>query len=335
MDIKKYATIGNIMKAMAFIVLLFLFIRFTQSIRRMAKERPYVVKGPKDARIPLTISRGKLMGSRLGNEVSFSLWINVKDWGYNYSKPKHLFHLGDKEANSVCPGVWLYPKQNNLMIRCDTLNRVTNTNVTKSGKTCQNWLAQYPHKHNSVKRYTSEQLLNEGLGDHNYCRTVGEKFTWCHTTDPKTRWEKCKPKDHRIPDSMNPNFTPDFDPTRECDLKDIPVQRWVHLVIVVINRTIDVYMNGKLRRSCTLENVPRFNKGDLYINQDGGFNGQVSDFLYSNKGLSANEIESLYLSGWKKFTFYDKFARIIPKMDTGLGLGNGGGVPAENVKSVR
>ena len=118
---------GNVLKAMAFIVLLFLFIRFTQNIRRMAKERPYVVKGLKDARIPLTIPRGKLMGSRLGNEVAFSLWINVKDWGYNYSRPKHLFHLGDKEANSVCPGVWLYPKQNNhIPVRKCLL-----------GKTCQ------------------------------------------------------------------------------------------------------------------------------------------------------------------------------------------------------
>ena len=301
----------------------------------MAKERPYVVKGPKDARVPLIIPRKQLLTSRLGNEVSFSLWMYVNDWGYNYSKPKHLFHLGDKDAKSVCPGVWLYPKQNNIMIRCDTLNRVSNTSFTKSGKTCQNWMAQYPHKHNTLDKYTSEQVYSEGLGDHNYCRNAGKDNTWCYTTDKNKKWEYCDSKNHKNPDTMNPNFKPDFDPTRECDLKNVPVQRWVHLVVVVINRTIDVYLNGKLRRSCTLENVPRFNKGDLYINQNGGFEGKISDFMYSNKGLSAEEINSLYLSGWKRFTLYDKFAKIIPKMDTGLGLGSGDKVPAVPVQSIR
>ncbi|XP_034324268.2 uncharacterized protein [Magallana gigas] len=53
-------------------------------------------------------------------------------------------------------------------------------NKTKSGKTCQAWSSQTPHKHG----FTS--LPN------NYCRNPdGEPHAWCYTTDTNTRWEFC------------------------------------------------------------------------------------------------------------------------------------------------
>ena len=39
-----------------------------------------------------------------------------------------------------------------------------------------------------------------------------------------------------------------------------------------------MFLNGKLSRSCTLEEVPKIAKGDIYINQDGGF--QVNYLIY-------------------------------------------------------
>uniref|UniRef100_A0A3Q3Q4N6 Kringle domain-containing protein n=1 Tax=Monopterus albus TaxID=43700 RepID=A0A3Q3Q4N6_MONAL len=60
--------------------------------------------------------------------------------------------------------------------------------VTESGKTCQSWSAQTPHKHNrSPDNYPCKGL------DSNYCRNPdNERMPWCYTTDPETRWEYCK-----------------------------------------------------------------------------------------------------------------------------------------------
>jgi len=61
---------------------------------------------------------------------------------------------------------------------------------TVSGRTCQAWASQSPHKHGMTKqRYPKAGLTN------NYCRNPdGERSIWCYTTDPKKRWEWCKPK---------------------------------------------------------------------------------------------------------------------------------------------
>jgi len=60
---------------------------------------------------------------------------------------------------------------------------------TESGKTCQNWKMQTPHKHDRF----DDKFPGTGLKDHNYCRNPDkEKTIWCYTTDPDTRWEYCK-----------------------------------------------------------------------------------------------------------------------------------------------
>jgi hypothetical protein len=55
---------------------------------------------------------------------------------------------------------------------------------TRSGKTCQQWASQSPHKHSYPR-----------VGEHNYCRNPSKSDgIWCYTTASKTRWEYCNPK---------------------------------------------------------------------------------------------------------------------------------------------
>ena len=65
------------------------------------------------------------------------------------------------------------------------------TSVTESGKQCQAWASQSPHKH----KYTNDSLFPDGsvIDASNYCRNPENSFkgTWCYTTDPGTAWEKC------------------------------------------------------------------------------------------------------------------------------------------------
>ncbi|XP_078530302.1 hepatocyte growth factor [Lissotriton helveticus] len=61
---------------------------------------------------------------------------------------------------------------------------------TETGKECQRWDLQRPHRH----RYRPERYPNKGLDD-NYCRNPdGKSRPWCYTLDPDTPWEFCAVK---------------------------------------------------------------------------------------------------------------------------------------------
>lgn len=55
-------------------------------------------------------------------------------------------------------------------------------NVAKTGDQCQRWDSQTPHKH------SQSAMSDQG----NYCRRAdNEKWPWCYTTNPDTRWDYC------------------------------------------------------------------------------------------------------------------------------------------------
>lgn len=62
---------------------------------------------------------------------------------------------------------------------------------TMSGKECQRWDLQKPHKH----RFRPERFSDKGLDD-NYCRNPnGRTKPWCYTLDPDKPWEYCAIKE--------------------------------------------------------------------------------------------------------------------------------------------
>jgi len=66
-------------------------------------------------------------------------------------------------------------------------------NVTMSGKQCQAWSANTPHK--PSEGYTDDTFPDVSReAASNYCRNPDESFSdgvWCYTMDPDTRWELC------------------------------------------------------------------------------------------------------------------------------------------------
>jgi hypothetical protein len=87
------------------------------------------------------------------------------------------------------------------------------------------------------------------------------------------------------------------DPNEGCDIQNIPLQKWVHVVYMLNTRVVDIYINGKLERSCVLKGVPKINTEPLRICQDGGFYGQMSRLQYFSNTITPNRIKQLYRAG--------------------------------------
>jgi hypothetical protein len=94
-----------------------------------------------------------------------------------------------------------------------------------------------------------------------------------------------------------------------CDVDNIPLQKWVHVSYVLDNRVVDIYVNGKLERSCVLTGVPLLNNRDLFLfplnpqepgsvqKEDHGFMGQFSSLRYFSTALRPVDVARLYNEG--------------------------------------
>ena len=76
----------------------------------------------------------------------------------------------------------------------------------------------------------------------------------------------------------------------EITVDDIPLNKWVNVIIRCQNNTLDVYINGSIIKSHKLHGVPKQNYGDVYVAPNGGFSGYISNLWYYNYALGTAEI---------------------------------------------
>lgn len=196
-------------------------------------QEPVLISKPQDATKAFTASSSDLPTTSTGSEYGYSFWIYVSDWTYRFGQAKSVLWKGDSSCNSANPSIWLYPKENKLMVRCEA------------------------YSYNPA--------------DGRYSNPEG---------------------------SMNPLQNPSLlGVEKSCDIDNIPLQRWVHVGVSLWNRTLDVYINGKLTRSCVLPGVAKLNKGNIYTTAVGGYQGYISRLQYFNHALSPDYVYGLYRKG--------------------------------------
>jgi hypothetical protein len=83
----------------------------------------------------------------------------------------------------------------------------------------------------------------------------------------------------------------------EISVPDIPLNKWVNVIIRCQNTTLDVYVNGTIARSVDLVGVPKQNYGDVFVAMNGGFDGYVSNLWYYNYALGTAAIQKLTTDG--------------------------------------
>lgn len=93
------------------------------------------------------------------------------------------------------------------------------------------------------------------------------------------------------------NIVPNFDTLPDCDIVDVAVQRWTHVTVSVNGRIMDVYLDGKLARSCVLPNVQMFGLNNQQMIKMYTFDGFYSGIHYQAYAATPDEIYSMYASG--------------------------------------
>ena len=82
-----------------------------------------------------------------------------------------------------------------------------------------------------------------------------------------------------------------------CEVPNIPLQTWFSVSVTVFGRNMDIYIDGKLVKSCFLSGVPKPAVGDIQLTPDGGFSGRMCNFYHYPKMLIPSDAMSFWQAG--------------------------------------
>ena len=96
--------------------------------------------------------------------------------------------------------------------------------------------------------------------------------------------------------------------------KDLPLQKWFNIAIILDNRNLDLFINKELYRSIFFDQVPNQRKiTNLTILPEGGLSGYISQCRYFSYNLSRSRINFEYELGFRGLWYKFFIIRIIYK----------------------
>lgn len=289
-----------------------------------------IMEGQQDATEYVMIDKSKIPLSVQGNEYSISFWVFIRDYNYRYGSKKAILYRGDKENESSNPYIYFDSKNNDLTVRVE-LQSGTGKSYNKK-KNSENFRVSMPlnyYKPTGIDdNYFKSNISGNDINENDTTEQFNDLITPTATTVGNVNQRldrielqiqklsmiedlakaKLKSKSSSSFDDNNEARKPIYD---ECTLENIPIQKWVHIVTSVYNNSIEIYMDGKLNKTCNLSGYPKPNVYNMHLTPNGGFNGFIAQIDYSNAALPVDEIYKIYSRGPKlKMGIIDKIKNV-------------------------
>ena len=101
----------------------------------------------------------------------------------------------------------------------------------------------------------------------------------------------------------------------QCNVANIPLQKWVNLIVSLYGRTLDLYLDGKLVRTCVLPGVAKVNPDtNILVTPAGGFNGWTTNFQYWPSASNPQQAYNIYKGGFGGSTLGNLFNKFRIKV---------------------
>ena len=227
-----------------------------------------LISGTQSANIdpskPITITSDKLPIIYEGGEFTISTWIYVTNWSYRTGFNKSIISVGGPNFDTI--RVYLGRNKPKLSVRLQTKDMSGAMNAVPSGATAINVNL------GATKSQVPVESLDKG--------TQNATFGILQTDSGL------------------------LDGSPLCDLPEIDLQRWVCITVSVNGRTVDVYMDGKLARSCVLPSFFKVDAGGYSANllAYGGFGGQIATTTMYDSALNPEVVYKNYMAGPQPIT---------------------------------
>ncbi len=83
----------------------------------------------------------------------------------------------------------------------------------------------------------------------------------------------------------------------EVKIPNIPLNKWINVVIRVTNLNLDVFVNGAIAVRHIFSGPVKQNYGDVFVSANNGFAGNMSNLRYWSYSLSSSEVADVVRDG--------------------------------------
>ena len=211
-----------------------------------------------DAKKITRYSYGSLPISTEKNSYNYNMWIYINDYDYRSGDDKCVLMKGTTVGGNDEVNPGIY-----LLKNTNTLRIKVSLDTLYKNTTCEN--------ENKIK---NEEIIVENNNDYYLGSENGNGDA-----------------------ALIENFSDIDSNTDYCDIKYFPLQKWVSLNVALTNNIVNISIDGKLVKSCTMKGAPQVLNRDLLVSPNGGFNGFIANLKVSSKELNPNEIYNIYKSG--------------------------------------
>jgi hypothetical protein len=220
-----------------------------------------LLDGEAVARNPVKLTNDKVPRISTGTDFTLSMWFFIDDYNYRASQNKFLFALGPTLLGDNTQNVLV------AALAPTTNDLMIRANARAASVTSPS-PASMPAASGSAAPDITKELVLRSLMSQQTSMSMFQSTAGA--------------------DALTP-----------CDVRDVPLQRWVNLTVAVSGRTMDVYMDGKLTRSCVLDSVVSVPHGKLTLRLGdfGGFGGRVSYVQMWASQLTPDAIYGIYQMG--------------------------------------
>jgi hypothetical protein len=290
-----------------------------------------------DGMVPLEIGSAQLPNSSYSNEYALSLWVYVEDFNYRHGERKFILRRGDIKSvvnpeiylhptqNTLQVNVSLATDASGNVDTQPTMTEATTTTVAsgcasafknvetfvnndEQAKSFENtnmdYVSNLTETVNGISQNYNNGYFNDVVNDNivDYPNQPAHHKNIKHNPELNIVLDQFADAPCECDDNTSTNESVEERKAFEescgkCFVENFPLQKWVHLVISQYNNVLDIYVDGKLRSSCSLPGFPDVTTDNLVLSPDGGFSGQVGSTVYYNTALSANDVYKVYIKG--------------------------------------
>jgi hypothetical protein len=226
-----------------------------------------------DASKPITISSDKLPVLYEGGEFTISSWIYVNNWSYRQGFNKSIISIGGPNFDTI--RMYLNGNKPSLSIRMQTKDASSANNTVPSGASSMN--------------------INIGSSGAASASTTAMGKVPAESLDKATQ---------NATFSILQTDSGLLEGSPLCDLPEIDLQRWINVTVSVNGKTVDVYYDGKLARSCVLPSLFKVDAGgySATLLAYGGFGGEISTTTMYDAALNPEQVYKNYMAGPEPIT---------------------------------